>query len=245
MDSSDAAVEGIETQQVLPSGIDFLHFWLAPRMQRHEDIETIYDRTAHPDILEIVESLAEESGSARFSALLTENKRIYSSGFEPTGSPFFYSILGSIQTGSFGNRLQGLSSTQHNSVCHWALLVEQDQRVTQSGNILLPCIAVRNLPSIADRHFCCQRNSDPGIPVFRYSLLNDSKARHVRGGHAGCRVGIQIEFFAGQSSLQLVVQCSGKTKLGILASGLVGWTVGPDFLCRLWITLLWIRDCMV
>lgn len=97
--SNKADEQQIAQQQA--SGIDFLHFWLAPKMQRHDEVASVYDRDQHPKIIELADRISRIDQSTRLTSLLKENKRLYSTAFEPTGSPFLYSILGTIHTGNF------------------------------------------------------------------------------------------------------------------------------------------------
>ena len=75
------------------SGIDFFHIWgvgtaKAPKLP----FTRIYDKEYHPAFMAELREYAKLYPSERLDLWLTENDRLYDSGFHPTGTPFFYTV---------------------------------------------------------------------------------------------------------------------------------------------------------
>jgi len=120
---STTATQNDESTNFDLKSIDYLHFWIVPQSQRNLGIDSVYSPSDHPRILDNARAEAESQGSERMLAMIETNSRLYETGLSPTGSPFFYTVLGLVQTGQFDRDLTifQLASTLLFAVGVWLL----------------------------------------------------------------------------------------------------------------------------
>lgn len=103
--SGTAEVEQNTAAQLEPAeqfaGIDFLHIWLMRAAQSDRSVESIYRKDSHPAALMVADLLAAELKSPRLAAHVRQNRELYQTGLEPTGSPPLYGLAGILRIGDY------------------------------------------------------------------------------------------------------------------------------------------------
>ena len=75
------------------TGIDFFHLWGVGHAKGPKvSFTQIYDKQYHPRLVKRLQAYQQHQPSERLELWLAENRRLYDTGFHPTGTPFFYTV---------------------------------------------------------------------------------------------------------------------------------------------------------